>query len=118
MEDLDLLLGQPLRAALQCVVHGLRDVEELLGAADDPPLDVQADVCHQRHERVVDLGDAAAERGRGQVRDALTLQRLGERADLVHQPACGERGVVGERLAADVDDIQHEIRGTPASWRA
>ena len=49
--------------ALERVVHELGRVEELLAAVDHLPLDVEADVAHQRHERVEDLRDAAAERG-------------------------------------------------------
>ena len=105
-EDRLLLRGQRARRALQAVVDRLRDVEELVLAVDDPPLDVEARVRHQRHERVVDLGDAAAERGRRDVHDALALQRLGEPLDLVHQTARDQRGVVAERLVADVDEWQ------------
>ena len=66
-----LLVGEVLRVALQRVVHHLRRVEELLAAVDHVPLDVEADVLHQRDQRVEDLRDAAAEGGRGQVQDAL-----------------------------------------------
>ena len=74
------------RVALQAVVDRLRDVEELLVAVDDPPLDVEPGIRHQRDERVVDLRDAAAEGGRGQVDDALALEGLGEPADLSIRP--------------------------------
>ena len=63
-------------------------------------------------ERVVDLGDAAAERSRGEVQDPLARERLGEAADLVHQPARRQRRVVAERLVADVDLLEH---GAPLS---
>jgi len=85
----------------------LGDEKELVGAANDPPLDVEPDVGHQRHECVVDLRDAAAESRRRDVHDPLPLQRLREPRDLVHQPARHEGGVVGERLVADVDELQH-----------
>ena len=65
----------------------LRDVEELVLAVDDPPLDVEPGVAHERNERVVDLGDAAAERGRREVEHALALERRRELADLVHEAA-------------------------------
>ena len=58
-------------------------------------------------QRVVDLGDPASERGRREVEHALPLERLGERADLVHQPAADERRVVGELLVTDVDVLKH-----------
>ena len=57
----------------------LRDVEELVLAVDDPPLGVEAGVAHERHERVEDLGDAAAERGGGEMEDALA-RRAARRA--------------------------------------
>ena len=59
-----LLVGEVLRVALQRVVHQLRRVEELLAAVDHLPLGVEPDVAHQRDQRVEDLRDAAAERGR------------------------------------------------------
>ena len=106
-EDLLLGLGQATLVALQRVVDRLRDGEELVGALDDPPLDVEPDVGHQRDERVVDLGDAAAERGRREVHDALAAQRLGEAVDLLHQPARRQRRIVGERLVSGVDELEH-----------
>jgi hypothetical protein len=106
--DLLLRLRQPGRVALQRVVDRLRDREELLGARDDPPLGVEAGVTHQRHERVVDLGHPAAERGRGEMHQPLPAQRLGEPADLLHQPARRDRRVVRERFLADVDELEHQ----------
>ena len=93
--------------ALQRVVHELRRVEELLAPVDDLPLAVQPDVLHQRDERVEDLGDAAAERGRRQVDDARALQRLGELADLLDQRPADDVRVVGEGLLADGDGLEH-----------
>ena len=78
-----LLVGEVLGRALQRVVHELRRVEELLAPVDDLPLALEPDVLHERDERVEDLGDAAAERGRRDVHDARALQRLGELADLL-----------------------------------
>ena len=86
-EDRLVLLAQRALRALQAVVDRLRDLEELVLAVDDPPLDVESRIGHQRHEGVVDLGDAAAERRRRHMRDALALQRLGQPLDLVHQTA-------------------------------
>src|SRR2546422_11280321 len=74
---------------------------------DDPPLDVQTNIGHEWHEREVDLGDAPAEGGCGQVDDALAPERLGEAADLVHEPARGERRVVRERLPTHIDEGEH-----------
>ena len=64
------------------------------------PLAVEADVAHQRHERVEDLRDSAAEGRGGDVHDALILQRLGQLADFGDQLAPTDVGVVSERLVA------------------
>ena len=106
-EDLLLRLRQAVQVALERVVDRLRDAEELVVALDDPPLDVEPDVLHQGHERVVDLGDAAAERRRGQVDDALSRQRLREPADLVHHATRSERRIVRDRLLSDVYELEH-----------
>src|SRR4029078_3905720 len=42
-----------------------------------------------------------------QVHDPGTLQRLRQPPDLVHQPARDDRGVLGERLRSDVDELEH-----------
>ncbi|UUY04621.1 hypothetical protein LRS13_03540 [Svornostia abyssi] len=102
-----------LRVALQRVVHELRRVEELLAAVDDLPLGLQAHVVHERDERVEDLRDAAAERGRRQMHHARALQRLGELVDLLDQVAAADVGVVGELLRADGDGLEHEPDPTP-----
>ncbi len=102
-----LLLVEILGRALQRVVHQLGRVEELFAAVDHLPLAVQADVAHQRHERVQDLRDAAAERGRRDVHHALALQRLGQLADLGDQLAAADVRVVGERLVGDGDGLEH-----------
>jgi hypothetical protein len=88
-------------------VDRLRDVEELLGPADDPPLGVEADVVHERDERVVDLGHTAAEGRRRHVEDALAPQRLGQAVDLVDEAPRDERAVVSEALVAGVDEREH-----------
>jgi hypothetical protein len=102
------LVGQVLRRALEGVVHELRRVEELLAPVDDLPLGLEADVLHERHERVEDLAHAAAERRGGDVHDARALQRLGERADLLDELATHQMRVVGQGLGADGDGLQHE----------
>ena len=58
------LFGEVDGVALQAVVEALGDVEELRRSGDDLPLGLEAGVVHERHQRVEDLGDAAAE-GRG-----------------------------------------------------
>ena len=113
-----LLVGQVLGRALQRVVHHLGRVEELLAPVDHLPLDVEPDVDHQRHERVEDLRDAAAERGRRDVQDALALQRLGELADLVDQGAADDVRVVGEALVADGDGLEHGAAIYLIRWAA
>ncbi len=118
-----LLLVEVLRRALQRVVHQLGRVEELFAAVDHVPLAVQADVAHQRHERVEDLRDAAAEGGGRDVHHALALQRLGQLADFGDQLAPADVRVVGERLvarrrraAARGGTIPNRV--APSSWRA
>ena len=111
-EDLLLGLGQATLVALERVVDRLRDAEELVGALDDPPLDVEPRIDHQRDQRVVDLGHAAAERGRREMHDALAAQRLGETVDLLHQAARRQRRIVGEGLVSGVDELEHQ-RGVP-----
>ena len=101
------LVVQALRVALERVVNRLRDVEELVRAADDQPVRLEARALHQRHERVVDLRDAATERCRRNVGDPLAGQRLGQPADLVHQPTRGDGRVVRELLVSDVDRLEH-----------
>jgi hypothetical protein len=107
LEDLPLLVGDRLRVALERVVHQLGDVEELLPAEDHAPVDVEADVAHERHQGVEDLRDPPAERGRADVQDALALEGCGKVADLLDQPAAGEMGVVGEGPVAEPDILEH-----------
>ena len=104
---LPLLLVEILGRALQRVVHQLGRVEELLAPVDHLPLAVEPDVAHQRHERVEDLRDAAAERGRGDVHHPLALQRLGQLADFGDQLPPADVRVVGERLVAYGDGLEH-----------
>jgi hypothetical protein len=107
-EDLLLGLGQATLVALEGVVDRLRHAEELVGALDDPPFDVEPRVGHQRDERVVDLGHAAAERRRRKMHDALATQRLGETVDLLHQATRRQRRIVGEGLVSGVDELEHQ----------
>ena len=117
-EDLLLFGRQSLRIALHRVVDRLRDPEELVGAGDDPPLDVEAGVFHQRDQRVVDLRDAATERGRREMGDTLAGERLREPADLVHETAGRNGCVVAERLLSDVDELEHGCGGGGRGVRA
>ena len=111
LEDLPLRVGDRLGVALERVVHQLGDVEEVLLPEDHLPVGVEADVAHQRHQRVEDLRYAPAERGRAHVQDRLALQRLGELADALDQPATGDVGVVGERLLAERNLLKHDAAG-------
>ena len=101
-----LLLAERLRRPLQRVVQELGRVEELLLAEDHVPVGVEADVAHQRHDRVEDLGDAAAEGGGADVQHALALQRLGELADLLRQLLADDVRVVGEGLLSEGDFLK------------
>jgi hypothetical protein len=66
-------------------VHELRDVEELLPPDHDVPVGLEPGIAHERDERVEDLGDAAAERRRAYVQDALALEGLGQLVYLVDE---------------------------------
>jgi hypothetical protein len=107
LEHLPLLVRDRLLIALERVVHQLGDVEELLAAKDHMPVRVQADVAHQRDDRVEDLGDAAAERGRADVEHALPLERLGQLASLLDQGLPADVRVVGERALTEGDLLKH-----------
>src|SRR5919109_2345409 len=109
VEDLLLLLGQPLRIPLQRVVDRLRDVEELVLSLDDQPVRLEPGALHERDERVVDLGDAAPESGGRDVGDALPGKRATESLDVGHQPATADRRVIDERLRTDVDVREHRL---------
>jgi hypothetical protein len=81
-------------------VEELGRVEELLFAEDHVPVGVEADVAHQRHDRVEDLRDAAAEGGGADVENPLATQRLRQLADPLDQLFVGDVGVVGQGLLA------------------
>ena len=112
VEDLPLLVAERLLGALQRVVEELGRVEELFLAEDHVPVGVEADVAHQRHDRVEDLRDAAAEGGGADVQDALSLERLGELADLLGQLFADDVGVVGEGLLAECDFLKQRRSST------
>ena len=108
VEQLPLLVAQRLVGSLQRVVEELGRVVELFLAEDHLPVGVEAGVAHQRHDRVEDLRDAAAERGRADVQDAVALERLRERPDLLAQLLAGDVRVVGQRLVAEGDFLKHK----------
>ena len=100
VEDRPLLVAQRLLGALQRVVEELGRVEELLLAEDHVPVGVEADVAHQRHDRVEDLRDAAAEGGGADVQDALALRaarpaRGSARSAPCRRCGCSRRGTSG-----------------------
>ena len=76
----------------------LRGVEELLAADHHLPLGLEPDVAHQRDERVEDLRDTPAERGRGEVQDPEPVELVGELADLLDQRTPNQVRVVGQGL--------------------
>src|SRR5512133_1394980 len=108
-EDLALLVGQALRIALERVVDRLRDVPELFGALDDPPLGLEAGILHQRDEGVVDLRNTASEGRRREVYDTLPGERLGQPLDLIHEPTRRDSRVIGERLVSGIDELKHGL---------
>ena len=95
------------RVALQAVVEALGDVVELRRRREDLPVRLEADVVHERDQRVEDLGDAAAEGGGVDVQDLAALELLAELVDLGHQVLGDDAAVVGQRFVADVDFV-HE----------
>jgi len=81
--------------SLQPVVRRLGDVEELIGALNDPPLGIKSHVDHQRHQRLQHLGHAAAV-GRGvDVHDAGAPKRLGHLHDLGNSLIAHNTSIVG-----------------------
>ena len=125
VEDLPLLVAQRLLGALQRVVEELGRVEELLLAEDHVPVGVDADVAHQRHDRVEDLRDAAAESGGADVQDALALRaarpaRGSARSAPCRRCGCSRRGTSGRvRLPEASRGVLHAaaVRGVTA-WRS
>ncbi len=86
-------------------MHGLGDVEELIGAADDLPVGPEADVVHERDQRGEDLGDAAAERGGVDVQDARALEPIGEAQDLL-------RALIADDAAVGLDGLGRRGNGS------
>jgi len=93
-----MLVGERRLVPLQGVVEDLGRVEELLPAQDHLPVRVEPDVAHQRHQRVEDLRDPAAERRRADVQDPAPLQRFRQLANPLDQLAAAEVRVVGQRF--------------------
>ena len=128
VEDLPLLVAERLLGALQRVVEELGRVEELLLAEDHVPVGVEADVAHQRHDRVEDLGDAAAEGGGADVEDALCPRaarraRGSARSAPCRRCACSRRGTSGrvrlpEASGSSTGRRGRRSRGRPLSRRA
>ena len=117
-EDLALLFGQALRIALKRVVDRLRDVPELFGALDDPPLGLEAGILHQRDEGVVDLRNTASEGRRREVHDTLPGKRFGQPLDLIHEPTRRDGRVIGERLVSGIDELEHGLGALPRDERS
>ena len=94
--------------ALESIMGDLGAFVELLLRHDDPPLGVQADVAHQRHEGVKDLGNAAAERGGVDVEHPGSLEAFRQLPDLLDQRADHHALVVGQKLVAHMDFLQQK----------
>ena len=110
VEDRALAVGQRPLVALERVVDRLRDVVELLLPLDDAPLGVDPRVDHERDERVLDLGHAAAEGRRREVQHPAALERLGQGSDLFRERPADERVVIGQRLVSDVHALHRPRR--------
>ena len=100
--------GVPLDlGALQGVVHGLGDAEELVAAVDHLPLGFEADIAGECNVCREQFGDAAAVRGGVHVEDAGAGQRLGELADAFDRPVLDDALVVVEVLVEQRDTFEH-----------
>ncbi|MCA1687641.1 MAG: hypothetical protein LC714_03370 [Actinobacteria bacterium] len=99
--------GQLVVGALQGVVEALGDVEERLRPEHHAPLGLEADVAHERHQRVEDLRDPAAEARGVDVQDPDPSQALGELHDLVVEVSTDDAAVIRERFVARVYTLQH-----------
>jgi hypothetical protein len=88
-------------------VEALGDVEERLRPEHDVPLGLDADVAHERHEGVQDLGDPAAEARRAHVQHTRPVEPLAQLHDLVVQLPADDAAVICERLVAGVYALQH-----------
>ncbi len=93
--------------ALQRVVHGLGDAEELVAAVDHLPLGLEADIAGERDVGREQFGDAAAVRGGVHVEDAGAWQRLGELADAFDRPGLDDALVVVEVLVEQRNTFEH-----------
>ena len=101
--------------ALEPVVHGLGDGEELVAAVHHLPVGVDADAAQQRHVGGEQLGDAAAVRGGVDVQHARALQRLRQLADLVDDLGADHPRVVVDVLLEQGDAVEHGHSGVPGT---
>ena len=98
--------------ALQAVVHGLRDREELVAAVHHLPVGVDADAAQQRDVGGQQLGDAAAVRGGVEVEDPRALQRLRRARGSVRSTSTPDDArVVVEVLFEQRDTVEHGVSG-------
>ena len=97
--------------ALQAVVHGFRDREELVAAVHHLPVGVDADAAEQGDVGRQQLGDAAAVRGRVEVEHPRLTQGCGELADPFDDIAPDDARVVVEVLFEQRDTVEHGVSG-------
>jgi hypothetical protein len=88
----------------------LGDSEELVGAADDLPVGLQAEVIQERDQGRKDLGDATAESGGVEMQDARAAQRLREALDLLDGGVADDGAIVDQRLGGDRNGGEHRRR--------
>jgi len=89
------------RCPVEMVVHALRDREEARIAVDDEPSRVDPDPARICEERPEHLGDPAARRGRVDVEDGPTGQRV----------ACSPSGLVEPLRAFRSDERRQSLGG-------
>ena len=93
--------------ALEGVVHGLRDREELVTAVDDLPLGFDAQAAQERHVRREELGHASAVGGGVDVEDPRAAKRLGQLDDPLDRIGAGDVLVVRQLLFQQRDAFEH-----------
>ena len=93
--------------ALQAVVDGLRDGEELVAAVHHLPVGIDADAAEQGDVGGEQLGDAAAVRGGVEVEHPRPRRGCGELADPFDDIAPDDARVVVEVLFEQRDAVEH-----------
>ncbi len=95
--------------SLQSIVQSLGHLEELAIAGDHLPLDVEAEIALQRHERGEELGDPASSSGRAQLEHSQPPQAVSKITNSGDLLIADDLAVRLERLAPYL----HALGGCP-----